>query len=411
MRQLRALLAHAVEAVPHYQQDPYRAWLKAEPTAAWSAFRELPILTRKEVQRCGENLRATTLPAYHGDPVENETSGSTGIPLRFWSTPLLQAISNAIVMREHIWHQRDFSLRHAFLRSWLESPLTSGWGPPTSVLFDCGEMAAKSSRSTTPEQQAAWLTEIDPHYLLTQPVNVRALARLALSGRLRLTNLREVRTIGETVTDGLRELVRSAWGAEVVDIYSAAEYGTLALQCPVSGGYHVQSEAAIFEVLDATGKPCGAGTSGRIVATPLHNFATPLVRYDMGDYAEVAGPCPCGRGLPHLKRILGRRRNRLHLPDGTTTWPQLSSLSWIELAPTIERFQLRQAADLSLSFEYEAPDVLPPEDCLNIRDKIDFLLGCRLPLGFRRVESLPTGQAGKLEDFVSFVEDEPEQVS
>ena len=171
----------------------------------------------------------------------------------------------------------------------------------------------------------------------------------------------------------------------------------------------MQSEAAIFEVLDATGTPCGAGTSGRIVATPLHNFATPLVRYDMGDYAEVAGPCPCGRGLPHLKRILGRRRNRLHLPDGTTTWPQLSSLSWIELAPSIERFQLRQAADLSLSFEYEAPDVLPPVDCHNIRDKIDYLLGCRLPLGFRRVESLPTGQAGKLEDFVSFVEDEPEQ--
>jgi phenylacetate-CoA ligase len=52
------------------------------------------------------------------------------------------------------------------------------------------------------------------------------------------------------------------------------------------------------------------------VVTPLHNFAMPLIRYAIGDYAEAGPPCACGRGLPVLARILGRARNLLTLPHG-----------------------------------------------------------------------------------------------
>ena len=51
----------------------------------------------------------------------------------------------------------------------------------------------------------------------------------------------------------------------------------------------------------------------------------PLIRYDVGDYAEVGEPCPCGRGLPVLRRILGRRRNMLVMPSGEQRWPFLTS--------------------------------------------------------------------------------------
>jgi phenylacetate-CoA ligase len=57
------------------------------------------------------------------------------------------------------------------------------------------------------------------------------------------------------------------------------------------------------------------------VITDLHNFATPILRYEIGDYAEVGAPCACGRGLPVLARIIGRRRNLLTYPDGRTVFP------------------------------------------------------------------------------------------
>ena len=61
-------------------------------------------------------------------------------------------------------------------------------------------------------------------------------------------------------------------------------------------------------MLDGQGKPCGVGEIGRVVVTPLSNFAMPLIRYDVGDTAEVGPPCACRRGLPVLTRIIGRDR-------------------------------------------------------------------------------------------------------
>jgi phenylacetate-CoA ligase len=72
----------------------------------------------------------------------------------------------------------------------------------------------------------------------------------------------------------------------------------------------------LVEILDAQGRPCRPGEIGRVVATPLHNVAMPLLRYELDDYAEVGQACACGRGLPVIRRILGRRQNMLRLPDG-----------------------------------------------------------------------------------------------
>ncbi len=409
LRQLHALVSRAVKTVAHYKHGDYRSWL-SDSESAWSSFQALPILTRREVQRLGFELLAAELPAYHGTAAEGQTSGSTGAPLRYWTTPLAQTFWNAVVMRDHFWHRRDFCARHAFIRGSQDVGLTPGWGPPSSALFAVGESAVLSSKRTTADQ-CKWIVDLDPEYLLTQPINIRSLAQLALDGKLPLTRLREVRTVGETVTDSLRELVRAAWGVAIVDMYSSSECGMLALQCPVSGDYHSQSEVAIVEVIDSSGKACESGEIGRVVVTPLHNFAMPLIRYDTGDFAEVGSPCSCGRGLPTLKRILGRRRNRLHLPDGNTTWPQLSSMPWQELAPAVARFQLRQERDFSLVFRYEASDPLPADSLIRIGAALMDQLRYTLPIEFEHVEALPLSEAGKLEDFVSSIEDEHEVVA
>ena len=56
------------------------------------------------------------------------------------------------------------------------------------------------------------------------------------------------------------------------------------------------AENLIVEIVDDKGAPCASGEIGRVIVTDLHNFATPLMRYDIGDYAEVAAPCLCGGG-------------------------------------------------------------------------------------------------------------------
>ena len=71
-------------------------------------------------------------------------------------------------------------------------------------------------------------------------------------------------------------------------------------------------------MVDEQNRPCGPGASGRVLLTTLHNYAAPLIRYDIGDRAALApdSPCGCGRGLPLLTRVSGKERPPLLLSDG-----------------------------------------------------------------------------------------------
>jgi phenylacetate-CoA ligase len=109
----------------------------------------------------------------------------------------------------------------------------------------------------------------------------------------------------------------------------------------VSGLYHQHAESLLLEVLDENDRPVRPGESGRVVVTVLHNFATPLIRYEIGDHAQLGPACPCGRGLPTLTQILGRRRNMVVLPNGERRWPLVGFHRYREVAD-VRQYQLVQ---------------------------------------------------------------------
>ena len=151
---------------------------------------------------------------------------------------------------------------------------------------------------------------------LTYPSIARALAERAAHEGYVPASQKRITTIGELVDDELRMLVTKHLRAPLQDIYTSEEAGVMALQCPHWDCYHVQSESVIVEIIDEDNRACAPGEMGRVLVTPLMNHAMPLLRYDIGDFAQVGAPCACGRGLPVPNRILGRRRNMLTPPDG-----------------------------------------------------------------------------------------------
>src|ERR1019366_10797508 len=116
-------------------------------------------------------------------------------------------------------------------------------------------------------------------------------------------------------TDEAKQAIEAAFGVPVKNLYSCAEAGYLASPCPSGSGLHVHAENVILEVLDEKNQPCKSGETGRVVMTVVHNFRTPFIRYDIGDEVTL-GPerCPCGRGLPLLIRVHGKRRTMFRLP-------------------------------------------------------------------------------------------------
>lgn len=407
LHQLRLLLGNAVENVPWYRQrrdlyDPDRVDLARD----WC---EVPVLARADVQEGSAVLLGREFAAGDEKVFKVESSGSTGRPVKVYQNAEVQFFWHVLTLREHFWHRRDpgallASIKHARAgRNEYPGLRREGWGPAMNMLFPGGPLAALNS-STDIATQVRWLREHRPRYLLTYPSNLRELARYFIAEGLELDSLRQLRCLGETVDDDTRELARQAWGVDVADMYSAQEVGYLALQCPDSPSqYHVQSESVILEVVDEDNRPVAPGETGRVLVTSLHNLAMPLVRYELGDYAVAGGNCSCGRGLPVLERVLGRSRNMLRLPDGSTRWPTFGTHRWSGDLP-VKQFQFIQRSldRIEAKLVVSAPPSAEQERML-----IDSLRG-RLGSGFRidlvYVDEIPRSASGKFEDFRCEVE-------
>ncbi len=401
--QLGVLLRHARDTVP-----AYAARLAGLPlddadsvTAHWQ---HVPLLRRADVQVLGDDLHSRTVPADHGQVIEYHTSGSTGRPLRGVETELSHFFFGALNLREHLWQRRDFAGSFAAIRTNVSQARLSGWGRAIEAVFQTGP-ALTLPIHTALDVQLDWLLEHDPDYLLTHPSNLRGLLLLAQERAAKPARLKGLSSFGEQLPDDLRALCRQVWGLPLADVYSCEEAGYIALQCPqVPEHYHVQAENVLVEVLDAAGRPCAAGETGEVVLTTLHNFAMPLIRYAIGDYAQVGPPCACGRGLPVLRRVHGRARNLLRLPDGSRHWPSFPAQDWLAIAP-VRQFRLRQTAAERIEVDLVTARPLDSAEEAGLQSMLQSRLGHPFRIALQPLADIPRPPGGKFEDFVCDMDD------
>ncbi len=356
-RQLAHVVQHAYQTVPFYHRQFDDLKLDPVQIASPERWQEVPLLTRRSIQTSGAQLHSTQIPQLHGRPTSSTTGGSTSQPVVTLGTALTEFFWQALTLRDHFWHRRDFSQPFAAIKytgdqeaNPPDGQRVDNWGVQTSGTLATGPAFVLNVNSTI-EEQARWLVRVNPGYILGYPSALLAIVQLAEREGWRLTNLRELCTFGEILEPECRATCERVLGIKVVDMYSSQEVGYIALQCPEHEHYHIQSENLLVEILNESGGPCQPGEIGRVVITTLHNFAMPLLRYDIGDYAEVGDCCPCGRGLPVLKRILGRQRNLLTMPDGQRRWPIFNAGDRPEELPLFYQFRTIQRSREQIEIE------------------------------------------------------------
>lgn len=396
--QLQLVLEDAFQNIAHWKEALQRIGFQPGAQISFEDFGRLPVLTRADVQQLGEGLLNRTPPRGHGRLHPGKTSGSTGTPVSFFGTDLTAHFWRAFTLREHLWHRRDFTGKLAAIRSNVEDAHWPDWGPATQAVVRTGPSSSLNIRADI-DLQLDWLGREDPDYLITHPSNLKTLAARAIERDLRLPRLKQLRTFGEVLTGDTVRLCGRAWGVGIADTYSAEEVGYIALQCPL-GAYHVQAENLLVEILGEDGRPCAPGEIGRVVLSTLHNFAMPLLRYDIGDYACAGQACACGRGLPVLKQIFGRVRNMLRLPDGTRHWPSFPEDRWVGIAP-IRQVQVVQKAPDHILLRVVAHRPFSDAESAQLIDTFADTLRFPHRIDIERVESIPRGRNAKFEDFLS----------
>ncbi len=410
-RQLELLVAHAASKVPFYAERLREADIDPTAHLTEDAWARLPVLTRRDVQRAGDKLHAPS-PAAHGAISEVASGGSTGVPVHVRKTGLDNLLWNAIHIREEFWHRDDpagtvvrlrgvpahFPPEHSAAMNSREGLILPDWGPPASLLWKTGKMGLMHYVRPAAEQEA-FLRRMQPEYIYTLPSTLRL---LLAQWRGAPFKLRSVWTLSEAVDDTLREACRTVFGCRIVHNYTSAETGYLALQCPQSDVFHVQSETVLLEVIDGDGRPCKPGEIGRVVVTPLHNFAMPLLRYEIGDEAEPGLPCACGRGLPVLARIVGRIHDFATLPTGERrrVQPGHHELAAIR---AIHEYQLIQRSRERIEILIVASRKLTNEEESAIRIIHSTKIGPEFHYDITYCDAIPRTPGGKLRPFISEV--------
>lgn len=410
-QQLAEVFRHAYASVPFYRHRLAAVSKSIDLIDLKQAWQTIPILTRSEVQDAGDQIHSSDVPPEHGRTRSKLTSGSTGQPLVCLGTSLTQLIWRCITLRDHLWHKRDFARKLAVIRytkKGAASPPDGAeypdWGPPANLVTMTGPSVLLSTESNV-TQQAEWLRRHEPSYLVAYPSNLMALADLFIQDDITLSNLLEVRSFGECLDERVRVNCRQAWNVRVTDCYSSQEVGYIALQCPHEDVYHIQSESAFVEILKDDNTPCCPGEVGRVVVTTLHNAAMPLIRYDLQDFAEVGEPCSCGRGLPVVRRVVGRQRNMVMLPNGEKRWPGFGHGDDLDGLPPIRQYQVVQVSIDEIELRLVQPSRFTPEEEKTIKKYVQQTLGYPFGVTLRYVDDIGRSRSGKFEEFRCELED------
>ena len=390
-QRLRLLLQSAEQHVPYYRRMFAELGLRPDALRTWQDFSVLPLLTKALMQQYAGELKSTDSTDH---PLPHHTGGSTGQPVHFFLSQSSRDIRIAAANRAdgwtgwrrgqkvmHLWSlnvfNRDvYASRKARLRDWLESRRMLNFA------------------DSSPAELVELINQYRPALLVAYTTPLYQLARHILAaGGLRWHPQAAI-VSAETLHEFQRADIERAFGCPVFNRYGCSEVGCIAAECDQHDGLHVMSDSLIVELLPVPNDP--TQDLQQVVVTDLNNFATPFIRYQIGDLArwKRGGPCACGRHLPRFELVAGRVMDCLRAPDGRLIPGQLA-LRLFEGLPGIRQFQLVQESADRVQVKL-VTDVAEPRELLaQLEQGLKQLLGASLSVTIHRVEQIPLAPSGK----------------
>lgn len=316
LQRLRALLMSAQSRVPYYRQLFRELNFAAESVQSLSDLRRLPFLTKPLIREHFEALKADGAVGL----AQCSTGGSSGEPLRFLIP--LERVSHDVAAkwRATRWWNVDIGDREIVL-----------WGSPIELggqdrlkqvrdaLMRTKLLPAFAMSEAKLDEFVHEIRAFRPRMLFGYPSALAYLAQHARKRGIRLDDLGvEVAFVtAEKLYDEQRLQIEQGFSCRVANGYGGRDAGFVAHQCP-AGGAHITAEDIIVEIIGSDDQPVPLGEPGEIVVTHLATAEFPFIRYRTGDVGVLdPAPCPCGRGLPLLKEVQGRKNDFVKALDGT----------------------------------------------------------------------------------------------
>ncbi len=325
---LHRLLVYAGCNVPYYRRLFEQAGFQPDEVLTDpDSLRKLPVLT-KAVIRANLDDMLTTERARRARMSHLTTGGSTGHPLVFMQDTNFRDHVTADILRHLAWAGCQFGQLHAYI-----------WGAnfevPTSQALRTRLMDWILNRFLTnayvlsDESMSAFAERIrrqKPRVLFGYASSLYRFAQFVRSRDVDIT-CSGIFSSAEVLYPGQRAFIEETFHCKMFNRYGTRDLGGVACECDAHTGLHASIENNYIEILGQDGQPAPPGKAGDVIVTNLNNYGMPFIRYaieDMGAWS-TANRCPCGRELPLLDLVQGRRIDMFKTRDGRAVWGGFAS--------------------------------------------------------------------------------------
>jgi phenylacetate-CoA ligase len=403
LRKLRVLLAHCRTHVAAYREHWRSSKLEPADVATTRHIEALPTISKNDLR-----VRPVAETLVDGADVRrlvrHTTSGSSGKPFNIYRAPREEHLLNLFRLRayaeaglrtfDRIARFSQLPLDHA-PRPW-SGRIRQAIGIHREQRFD----------GLAPAQELVEnLIRHRPDVIGGYPSTLRHVAARMQEERCRVRP-RLIFCGGEVLDAAARCTIEGAFSAPLVDFYGAHEFNLLAWQCPNGNAYHVCDDNVLVEIVGEDGRAVKPGEIGEVVATALHSYTMPFVRYRTGDLAiRGADSCGCGQPFSALREIQGRGVDYLRLPKGRRVHPYAITVHLAEReAAWVEQHQIVQTADGRIQLNIQPGGLPRSEDLERVRGMAHRILGSDVQFELRLVDHFPPHPSGKFQPYVSLIE-------
>lgn len=383
-RRLNRLVEAARENHPHYA----RALPPAGTRISADRMEALPLLSRAALRDLISGMKWTDTE--RARLAFRRTSGSGGIPLELPCAPAEMTMDALLWLAVYA--------RLGLRPGHLQAKFTNNPPGPARGIQRAGFFRrAYFPSGGWPREKVEWLKTVRPHAVFGWASLLGEIVT-ELEARNEQLHIPLIFSTSDMLWDGLRRRIGERLGGRVFDVYGAEETGPIAWECPVGGGYHVNTDWVIVEILDDQRRPA---LRGSLVCTVLWRRTVPLIRYQIGDAGEwETEPCPCGSPLPRLRRLHGREQNLMRLPGGE--WISAGTLeSLLYDEKNIGQFQFVQESEQSLCLRIVALNPSQEMDQAAILRQFNERFGAGLRLRIERVDHISSAGRAKFTPFIT----------
>ena len=355
---LRALIKHAYENVPYYNELFKKLKLKPDDIKNTDDLVKLPILTKEDIRENFKNGKIIAKNIPEKELILSGSSGSTGEPLQYYTTKDSYSFNIATNLRG--WYWMGYRLGDKYIKL-SQNPRNQLHKKIQDRINNCIYVL---SQSLTPENIEDIVNNIrrsNASVVRAYPSTLFILSDYISKNNITDIELDVINATGEILFPHMRKAIEDKFHCPVFDSYSG-EGGATAFECDSHDKYHLAAEYAFTEFISNGERVTNSG-KGEIVSTDFWNYAVPFIRYNSKDVAVISdSKCSCKRGLPVIDKIEGRDVDILETPSGKKLIVHYFT-GYFEWIDTVSQFQVVQ---------YEADKIelkIIPNDKFNNTEK------------------------------------------